>query len=78
MEKTRPWDLVSLLKKIAIGSKWVYKIKTDANGSLERHKAYLATKGFTKEYDGDYDKTFAPINKLTTIQSLIVVVSVQK
>lgn len=48
------WDLVPLSKhKKSIGCKWVFKVKLKANGSVERLKARLVTKGFTKKYGLD-------------------------
>ncbi|KAL6311237.1 hypothetical protein AAG906_026676 [Vitis piasezkii] len=52
----------------------VYKIKTKLDGSVDHYKARLVVKGFTQKYGMDYEKIFAPIAKMTTIQALIVIV----
>ena len=47
LERTGTWDLVSLPPGVCpITCKWVYKIKTHSDGSLERHKARLVARGF--------------------------------
>jgi hypothetical protein len=52
------WELVVLLKdKKAIGCKWVYKIKHNGDGSMNRYKARLVTKGYAQTYGIDYDET---------------------
>ena len=51
---------------------WVYKIKTKADGSVERYKAHLIAKGFTQEYGINYEETFAHVARLTSVKSLIV------
>ena len=55
-----------------IGYRWVYKIKTKADGSVEWYKALLVAKGFTQEYGIDYEETFAFVAHLTSVRCLIV------
>lgn len=46
LEETHTWDLVPLAShKSLVGCKWIYKIKTKANGSIEHYKAHLVTRG---------------------------------
>ena len=53
------WDLVELpVGKKVVGCKWVYKVKTGVDGSVQRYKARLVAQGFTQKYGTDFDKTF--------------------
>lgn len=72
LEKNDTWDIVPLPKgKKPIGSKWAYRIKKKSDGSLERYKERLVAKGFTQKYRIDYQETFSPIVKMTTIRCIL-------
>ena len=48
LHKNNTWDVGDLPPgQSVVGCRWVYKIKTKADGSVERYKARLVAKGFT-------------------------------
>ncbi|KAL8097015.1 hypothetical protein AgCh_030193 [Apium graveolens] len=79
LHQTHTWDLVPLPPgKHTIGCRWVYKIKTKADGSVERYKARLVARGYSQEYGLDYEETFAPVATMTTVRTLIAVSFIRK
>lgn len=70
--KNKTWHLVPPQRgKNIIGCKWVYKIKSKADGTLDRYKARLVAKGFKQRYDIDYEDTFSPVVKAATIRVIL-------
>ncbi|WVZ83156.1 hypothetical protein U9M48_030329 [Paspalum notatum var. saurae] len=79
LERTGTWDLVPTPSHVhPITCRWVYKVKTRSDGSLERYKARLVARGFQQEHGRDYDETFAPVAHMTTVRALLVVASVRE
>ena len=79
LHKNNTWDMVDLQPgQSIVGCRWVYKIKTKADGFVERYKACLVAKGFTQEYGIDYVETFAPVARLTSVKCLIVMAAVRR
>ncbi|KAE8668941.1 hypothetical protein F3Y22_tig00112281pilonHSYRG00221 [Hibiscus syriacus] len=79
IEKNDTWELTSLSKgHKVIGIKWVYKIKQNAKGVIEKHKARLVAKGYCQKAEIDYDEVFAPVARLETIKVIISLVAQNK
>ncbi|KAL0403765.1 UNVERIFIED_CONTAM: putative mitochondrial protein [Sesamum radiatum] len=70
------WDLVELPDGFkAIGCKWVFKIKKDSLGNIERHKARLVAKEFTQREGIDYTETFSPVSKKDSLRTIMALVA---
>ncbi|GAA0164003.1 transmembrane signal receptor [Lithospermum erythrorhizon] len=76
LEKNNTWILVNLPPgKKPVGCKWVFTVKYNENGKIERYKARLVAKGFAQTYGIDFSETFAQVAKLNTIRVLLSIVA---
>lgn len=79
LEENNTWIVTTLPPhKTAIGCKWIFKSKYNPDGTLERHKARLVVLGNRQKQGEDFDQTFAPVAKLTTMRTLLAVAAMQE
>ena len=66
------WEVVPRpTDRAVVGSRWIYKIKHGADGSIEKYKARFVAKGFSQKEGIDYEETFAPVARYTSIRAVI-------
>jgi hypothetical protein len=77
--KNDVWETIARLKnKDAVSSKLLYKIKHAADGSIEKYKARFVARGFSQKEGIDYEETFAPVARYTSIRTLIALAAKMK
>nr|GEZ46226.1 retrotransposon protein, putative, Ty1-copia subclass [Tanacetum cinerariifolium] len=68
------WDLVELPPNgKTVGSKWLFKKKTDMDGNVHIYKARLVVKGLTQTLGIDYEETFSRVADIRAIRILIAI-----
>lgn len=76
LERNQTWTLVKREKNIKlIDGKWVFKIKRDGNGEPIKFIARLVARGFMQIEGFDYEETYAPVARLTTIRILLAIIN---
>lgn len=71
LEENQTWSLVNLPRdKKPIQCKWVFKIKRDSDGKVSKYKARLVAKGFTQVRGIDYNETYSPVVRSSTLRLL--------
>lgn len=77
--KNCTWELVDRPpKRKVIGTKWIWKIKYKADGTLEKYKARLVAQGYSQVEGIDYNESFAPTARMTTIRIVFAVAAHKK
>lgn len=73
LDQNKTWGLVPRTYDMnVVGSKWIFKTKFKSDGSVERYKARLVAQGNTQVTGIDFDKTFTPVSKPTTVHIAVI------
>ena len=74
LESNQAWTITSSPPhKKEIGCKWVYRVKYEADGTVERYMARLMAKRFTQQEGLDFTETFSPMAKMTSMKTLLAI-----
>lgn len=72
LRENKTWELVNLPEgQKPVKTKWVFKLKRDCAGKINRYKARLVAKGFSQRQGIDYEETFAPVVRYASIRLLM-------
>lgn len=78
LQRNNTWSLVSLPEgRKAIRCKWVFRVKENPDGSINKYKAHLVAKGFLQVAGFDFNETFSPVVKPTIRVVLTLALSKQ-
>jgi hypothetical protein len=70
--KNNVWEIVPRPKnKFVVSSKWIYKIKHATNGSIDKYKARFVALGSSQKEGVDYEDTFAPVARFTSVGAIM-------
>ncbi|GJX31960.1 retrotransposon protein, putative, ty1-copia subclass [Tanacetum coccineum] len=74
MKDNQVWVLVDLPPNgRTVGSKWLFKKKTNTDGNVHTFKACLVAKGYTQTYGVDYRETFSPVVDVRAIRIILAI-----
>lgn len=78
LEKNHTWEVVNLPgRKVPIGCKWIFKIKYNADSTIERFKARLIAKGYTQQEGPDFHNAFSHVAKLTIVRVVVATIALK-
>ena len=75
LDEAHTWDVVPRLPKgtNVVDCKWVFKIKKNSAGEIDKYKAQLVAHGFTQVQGVDYYEMYAPVARLSSLRLILAI-----
>jgi len=71
LNKNQTWELVSKPENCElITCKWIFRLKKNSDGVVDKYKARFVARGFSQSYGLDYEETFSPVAKMVTVRTI--------
>ncbi|CAI7849739.1 unnamed protein product [Closterium sp. NIES-54] len=81
LQERNTWKVVPIgvaRYKTILTGKWVFRIKTKADGTIEKFKARWVMRGFDQEHRRDFTETFAPVSRHTSLRILLAIAAMNR
>ncbi|CAI7932528.1 unnamed protein product [Closterium sp. NIES-54] len=81
LQERNTWKVVPIgvaRNKTILTGKWVFRVKTKADGTIDKFKARWVVRGFDQEHGRDFTETFAPVSRHTSLRILLAVYAMKK
>ncbi|CAI7876366.1 unnamed protein product [Closterium sp. NIES-53] len=81
LQERNTWKVVPIdvaRNKTVLTRKWVFRVKTKADGTIDKFKARWVVRGFDQEHGRDFTETFAPVSRHTSLRILLAIAAMTK
>ncbi|CAI7880861.1 unnamed protein product, partial [Closterium sp. NIES-53] len=81
LKERNTWKVVPISmtqNKTILTGKWVFRVKTKADGTIDKFKARWVVRGFDQEHGRDFTETFAPVSRHTSLRILLAVAAMKR
>ncbi|CAI7796264.1 unnamed protein product [Closterium sp. NIES-53] len=81
LQERNTWKVVPIgvaRNKTILTGKWVFRVKTKADGTIDKIKARWVVRGFDQEQGRDFTETLAPVSRHTSLQILLVIAAMNQ
>ncbi|CAI7833883.1 unnamed protein product [Closterium sp. NIES-53] len=81
LKERNTWKVIPIgvaRNKTILTGKWVFRVKTKADGTIDKFKACWVVRGFDQEHGRDFTETFAPVSRHTSLRILLAIAAMKK
>ncbi|CAI7836898.1 unnamed protein product [Closterium sp. NIES-54] len=81
LKERNTWKVVPIgvaRNKTILTGKWVFRVKTKADGTINKFKARWVVRGFDQEHGRDFTETFAPVSRHTSLRILLAIAAMKE